>query len=550
MARITSLQSQRTPSMEAKLGTWAGTKASILQGRFVWQVEELVDGDSLPEGDGNTLYLLTTDAGAATLATGPLPNGVFEGQEALLRVESTSSNTVTLPHGGGLENQGASARTVSPGNAVLYTWSSADRVWREISYQSDASTPVVTRITSQADFGTVVGGTITMTGQSYWLANNVVIEDDVTLVFDPVINGDVVVRADGRNTTLSGNVSSGGSLLRFPNQGEVANLRVVNQGSGDLIEFSSRTDPAAAGFQRFCLVDEADLSSPDDFSTSAAMIRVIGNGTAGFPPNLQIRNSNIGVFSSQGHVVFQDGETGVFDMEASLAPSRSGPSIFMASDFTGFILGASIVGGALGSVAGAPAITLEAGGVILFPGSGRLFYVQAVNWVGDTLGFTVADPSVIFSGNDGIQNSLFLGAGGFSANATQTVIATQGAFVTINDGGSMASNPEQSRFTRSGLEFTYDGLVDRDCLVTWSISVTSASGSPLVDCRVEVDTGSGFVAVPLSTFPQEATNRTNTFGSLARFAISPGDVVRLAIANRDNTVNILVSAMNVDIVAM
>ena len=68
--------------------------------------------------------------------------------------------------------------------------------------------------------------------------------------------------------------------------------------------------------------------------------------------------------------------------------------------------------------------------------------------------------------------------------------------------------------------------------------------------RVEINIdGAGFTVVPNSTFTTEATNREVTFGSSARFVITPSDIVRVRVANMETTANLTITACNMDIQA-
>lgn len=405
----------------------------------------------------------------------------------------------------------------------------------------------LTRIREQADFGVPGAGVITVTDGVYWLDNDVTIDPDVELVIDATLSGRVTLRADSPAVQLIGNVD-GAAFVSLPNQGVINDISIVNEGTGTPLEIAARTSTTTDANANFAFLYDCNIVSPSDFSPSAALVRILGDDSGREPPRVKINNCNLGSFTTEGSIVLQDGTVDFLDMVGVLVPGPTAPSILMRANFDGFNFGSTILGGTLGAIPANPAITVEVGATIVDPSSPRPFLVESVNFAGTISGFTVADAQVLFLGNHGIQNSLHLAAGGWTGNATATSIPSSGTIVTINDGGNIATNPEQQRFSRSGLVWTYDGDAPRNARVEWTTVVLSDSNQFILEFHIERDQGGGFIEIGSGTV--EASNIQTPTGGFVVTSVLPGDEFRIRVSNQDTDDNITIVDLNFSIEAM
>ena len=407
----------------------------------------------------------------------------------------------------------------------------------------------ITLIRSQQDFGIPVAGVITVTDGTYFLVNDVTLDDGVRLVIDPVSNANATLCAVSPDTKLIGNIAAL-PLVEMPNQGYVCNIALRNEATGAIdFQGSSRTDPELSPRADFIQLSNVIFESPTDFSQADTLIRVLGDNAGRFRPRLLMELCSAGLFADFG-IVVTDGEVQFLSMVGCIFGTPTGIGLLMDSTFAGFGFGATIVAGNLtGNVAPAPAfpcISLAAGGVILSATAPFLFSVSAVNLLGVLDGFTSADPDVLFRGNSSVADSLHLGAGGFSGNATATVMTVIGQFETINDGGNFVDGPVTQRFTLIGVTYRYDGVTTRNARVSWQMALMAVGGTtPLFQTRLEVNG----VPVADSTITMEGTNRQQVLAMSTDIPADPGDIFEITIANIETTVDVIVGDYSFDVQA-
>ena len=438
---------------------------------------------------------------------------------------------------------GSSERSVSEVVHIAVIETSAGLVWAVTASEGSSGATVIRQ---QSDLGEPVNAVITVTDGTYNLANSIDIDPGVELVFDATTSSSVCLRSSGPHIQIRGNVSSGSAFVTFPNQGVVNDISIVNNGTGDVVEVSARTNNAADSNANFFFAYDCNLASPLAVpSPSAAILRIRGNDDGRFPTRVKLNNCNIGSFATEGSVVLQDGEIDFIDIVGTLIPAPTAPSLLMAANFDGMRFGGSLVNGTVGAVPGTPAITLTAGGTILVPGATRLLLIQGVNVAGTLSGFDERDSDVLLLTNQGIRNSLFVGEGAFTGNALTTALAG-GLFSPVN--GTLVEGPEQQRFVLATNEFTYQGLETRDCTVRWAASFTSSSGNNLYALQVERrPDGGSWAAIANSTMGAEGTNRLNSSSGFASLAVDPLDSIRITVANTENNTDVVVNTLMVRI---
>lgn len=124
---------QARPSLRAKLGAWLSTSAGILQGSAIFDINGLADGDTLPDGDGNSLlWIHTVPAGAQLDATNTIEPGDFDGQQITVACATDSQGDVEVPHGGNVLNARSELRILDPGESTVYVWFADSEIWVEI----------------------------------------------------------------------------------------------------------------------------------------------------------------------------------------------------------------------------------------------------------------------------------------------------------------------------------------------------------------------------------------------------------------------------------
>ncbi|MEC9048857.1 MAG: hypothetical protein VYA51_12675, partial [Planctomycetota bacterium] len=351
------------------------------------------------------------------------------------------------------------------------------------------------------------------------------------------------IRADGRHIKLIGEVDGSDAFLTQLDQGILTHIDVVNNGTGAVVEVQAATNNAADAGANFADFIDCSITSPG----ATALVRVLGDNGGRFPPRVRMSNCNIGSFATDGNIVLTDGNVDFLDVVGTLLPAPGGPSLRLTASFDGLNFGGSVVNGTMGAIPANPAIVVEPGAVIVAPGSTRPLLVQGVNVAGTLSGFTTADPEVLFVGNQGIRNSLFVADATFEGNTTSTTIVTPGAYVPIATGSGWVAGPEQARWSEAGGVWTYNGSADRDVLAHWSAAFTVAGGSAReVRLRLEKQLAAGGAWTPFSLgLPADARNRGVSSTGFGSTFVSAGDRIRLVITNVDDTSSPTVQAASV-----
>ncbi len=118
--------------MTDKIGTWEATQAAILQGFAVFDVALNSLGDTLPDGDGDSLMYIELSQNTILDPITTFQPGIFDGQQLTIVVQDGSGFTLNIPEGGNVRHASATARNVTERQGVNYFWDSTAACWREL----------------------------------------------------------------------------------------------------------------------------------------------------------------------------------------------------------------------------------------------------------------------------------------------------------------------------------------------------------------------------------------------------------------------------------